>query len=175
MANGKNGNGNGATNCDTGELTAKQRLAAILLADPADKRKVESKAVSVGVSRATLHRWMRRPDFSKLVQEEFDKLRRAVAPRAYQELQHILDDPRAQTRDKIASAKALLEDLRSAGNVNVVTNVVQTMNDERKRELSEKKPEELLKILQDRMKSLGTIDDLVGVGGSSDNGKPEHK
>jgi len=43
---------------------------------------------------------------------------------------------------------------------------------EREKELSEKSTEELHKILENRMSRLGRIDDLVGVGGSSDN-KPE--
>jgi hypothetical protein len=167
--NGKNGNGNRLTNVDTRVLSPKQALLAYHLGNLLDTRTREEKTLAVGVTRQCRSNWMRIPAFINEIARVAAETKPPLECEAIETCARVM---RRTDDDKTAvmAARTIMQHLKEAGGVHVVTTVVQT--NERKRELSEKSTEELHKILENRMSRLGRIDDLVGVGGSSDN-KPE--
>ena len=169
--NGKNGNGNGLTDLDSKALAPNQQLLAYHLGNLLDTRTREEKTKAVGVSRQTRCNWMRIPAFLAEIARVVAETKQPLECEALDTCAHIM---RRTKDEKVAlmAARTITQHLKEAGGVHVVTNVVQTARDERAKELSEKSTEELHKILEKRMSRLGRIDDLVGVGGSSDD-KPE--
>ena len=170
--NGKNGNGtNGATSGNDKPLTPDQLLLAYHLGNVQDCRTIEEKEKAVGVSRVTRWRWQHNPKFQAEVSRVIAETKPALEGEAIEMCCRIMRRS-SDSKTAMMAARTIMQHLKEAGGVHVVTNVVQTARDERAKELSEKSTEELHKILEKRMSRLGRIDDLVGVGGSSDD-KPE--
>lgn len=172
MASGNGKNGNGAEpSGTTGGLTPKQKLLAYYFGDVRDTRTRDEKTKAVGVRKETRLEWQRNPLFIAEIARVIGETKPALEGEAIETCCRVMRRAR-NGKTALMAARTIMQHLKEAGGVHVVTNVVQTARDERAKELSDKTTEELHKILENRMSRLGRIDDLVGVGGSSDD-KPE--
>lgn len=111
---------------DKNGLTPKQQQLAELLGDVLDDRPLERMSEEVGVSRDTRCRWAKMPEFVAEQNRVKEITAVPVECESLRALVHIVRYARRDS-DRVAAARTLLEHLRKAGSISVVTNVNQNV------------------------------------------------